>query len=81
MILSQLHILTLKIKIKSLNLKLVIMWEYQNINRVLQKVTFQISLLWLEKLKDNFLGSYVIEDLNREKIIDIFYEIELQKTN
>ena len=57
------------------------MWEYQNINKVLQKVTFQISFLWLKKLSDSLLGSYVMEDLKREKIIGIFYEIELQKTN
>ena len=48
------NILTLikKIIIKILNLKLVIMWDYQNIKAFLQKVLFQIGLetfLWLKK--------------------------------
>ena len=39
--------------IKILNLKLVILLEYQNIKIVLKKVTLQIGLkfLWLKKLK------------------------------
>ena len=40
--------------IKSLNLKLLVLLEYQNIKIFLRNVTFQIDLkkiLWLKKLK------------------------------
>ena len=43
------HILTLvkKLMIKILNLKLVVLLEYQNIETLLQKVIFQIGLIFL----------------------------------
>ena len=45
MMLSRVHILalTLKIMILILNLKLEILWEYQNIKTVLQKATLHIG--------------------------------------
>ena len=46
LMLDQKHILTItkKIIIKILNLKLVTMWEYQNIKTFLWKAAFQIGL-------------------------------------
>ena len=59
------------------------MLEYQNPKTFLLKDILQIGLkkfLKLKKLKILFHG-YVINDLNGEEIIGIFYENELQKTN
>ena len=64
--------------------KLVILLEYQNIKIFLPKVTVQISLkkfLWLRKVKNTVLWTYVINDLNGEKIVGTFYEKELWKAN
>ena len=69
--------------IKILNLKRVILLEYQNIKIVLQKVTLQIGqkkLLWLKKLKILCRG-HVINDLNQEEIVGTFYKNDFQKTN
>ena len=60
--------------IKIVNLKLVILVEYQNIKTFLQKTMFQ------KKLKTLFDG-HVISDLNGEEISGTFYEKELQKAN
>ena len=75
-----------KIIRKVLNLKLVVILEYQNIKIFLQKVAFQIYLkkfLWLQKLKILYRGpwTYVISDLNGEEIVLIFHKKELRKTN
>ena len=64
-----------------LNLKLMILSEFQNI--FLQKAMFQIGLrkfLWLKKLKILCRG-HVINDFNAEEIVGTFYKKELQKTN
>ena len=48
------------------------------------KAILQIGLkkfLWLRKLKVQFHGTYVINDLNGEEIIGTFCEKELQNTN
>ena len=69
--------------IKILNLKRVILLEYQNIKIVLQKVTLQIGqkkLLWLKKLKILCRG-HVINNLNQEEIVGTFYKNDFQKTN
>ena len=73
-----------KIIRKVLNLKLMIMLEYQNIKRFLQKAMFQIGLrkvLMIKKVKNTVLWKYVISDLNVEEILGTCYEEELQKTN
>ena len=73
-----------KIIRKVLNLKLMIMLEYQNIKRFLQKAMFQIGLkkvLMIKKVKNTVLWKYVISDLNGEEILGTCYEEELQKTN
>ena len=70
--------------IKILNLKLVILLEYQNIKLFLQKVVLQIGLkklLWLKKVNNAVPGTYVIKDLNGEEIVGTFYKKELQKSN
>ena len=49
--------------IKILNLKLVILLEYQNIKTFLQKAMFQIGLkkfLWLKKLKTLCCGHILL---------------------
>ena len=73
-----------KLMIKILNLKLVILLEYQNIKTFLQKVTFQIGLknfLWLKKLKILCPEHVVINNLNGEEIVWTFYENYLEKKN
>ena len=53
---------------KILNLKLVIMEEYQNIKKKLQRITFQIGLTkfkWSQKLNTLFFG-HVTSDFKSE---------------
>ena len=69
---------------KILNLKLVILLEYQKIKIFLRKVTLQIGLknfLVVKKVKNNVPWTYVISDLIGEEIAETFYSKELQKTN
>ena len=78
------HILTLvkKLMINILNLKLVVLLEYQNIKAFLRKAIFQIGLkkfLWLKKFKNTMPWTYVIIDLKDEEIVGTFYEKKLQK--
>ena len=61
--------------IKILNLKLVIVLEYQNTKTFLLKDILQIGL------KNTVPWTYAINDLSGEEIIGTFYEKELQKTN
>ena len=58
----------------------MILLEYQNTKKFLQKVTVQIGLkfLRLKKLKILFRG-HVVNDPNGEEIAGTFYEKELQK--
>ena len=70
-----------KIIRKVLNIKLVVMLEYQNIKIFLQKAMFQIGIkkrLLLQKLKKTVLWTYVISDLNGEEISGTFYKKEFQ---
>ena len=60
----------------------MILLEYQNIKVFLQKITLQIDLKKILRLKElNLLSWHVVNDLNGEEIIRIFYETKLQKTN
>ena len=55
---------------------MVILLEYQNIKTFLQKVTFQIRLkevFVIRKNKNTVPWTYVINDLNGEKIVGTFY--------
>ena len=73
---------TMKIQIKKiLNLKLMIMLEFQNIKTFLLKEILQIGQknFWLfVKLKLTVPWTYVISDWNGEEITGSFYEKELQ---
>ena len=75
---NQGHILTLvnKLMIKVLNIKLVILLEYQNIKKFLKKVTPQISLKKFLRLKKKHIvpWTYVINDFNGEEIVRTFYK-------
>ena len=78
------HILTLvkKLKKKIVNLKLVILSEYQNIKIFLQEATLQIrlkKLLWLIKLKIHCRGHMLLMILTGKKFLGIFAKNELQK--
>ena len=67
----------MKWMMKILYLKLVILFQYQNIKTFFEKAMFQIGLkkfLWLKKL-------YAISDLKDQEIVGMFYEKGLQKTN
>ena len=77
------HIYSSKVKliIKILDLKLVILLQYQNIKIFLQKAMFQIDLkkfLWLKKLK-MLCCEHMLLLILRKEIVGTFYEKELQK--
>ena len=88
LMLKVIHILTLvekKLMIKIPKLKLVIMQEFQNTKIFLLKDTLQAGLKKFTvpkfTVKNTVPWTYVINDLNGEKIIETFYEKELQKPN
>ena len=68
-----------------LNLKLVILLEYQNItNNVFGKgytLNWSEKVLVIKEVQNTVPWTYVINELNREEIVGTFYENELQKTN
>ena len=73
-----------KLIIKILNVKLVIMLEYQNIKTFFQKAMAQIGLkkfLWLQNLKTQCREHILLVTLKEKKLLKRFYEKELQKTN
>ena len=80
LMLSRKHILTLilKIMINILNLKLVIIWDYQNIHIFLQKVTQQVMVV--KNVKNTVPWTYVVEDLNGAEIVAMSRK-DLQKRN
>ena len=60
------------------------MLEFQNRKTFLPNDTLQIGqkkFLLLVKLKIQFPGTYVINDLNGKEITGSFYEKDLQKTS
>ena len=62
----------------------MILLEFQNVKTFLQKFTLQIGLknfLWLKKVKNTILWTYVISDLKGEETVGTFHENALQKTN
>ena len=68
--------------IKILNLKLVIMLEYQNVRMFLQKVTLLVGLkklLWLKKLKILFLGYILLMILMKKKLFERFTKTNCKK--
>ena len=72
---KQAHILTLveKLIIKILNLELVMLLKYQNVQIFLEKVIFQIGLkkFWrLKKLKTLFRGNMLLVILEEKKLLE-----------
>ena len=81
---NQKHTLTLveKLMIKILNLKLVILLEYQNIKTFLQKITFQIVLkkfLLLKMLKTLCREHMLLEILTDMKLLERFKKKSCKK--
>ena len=66
--------------IKNLNLKLVILFEYQDIKNVFLKTIFHIGLEKLLLLQNIKILS-LIPDLKGKEIVGTFYEKEWQKIN
>ena len=69
---------------KILNLKLVILLEYQNVKTFFQKdyvLNQSEEVFVINKVKNAVAWTYVIIDLKGEQIVGTFYEKELQKTN
>ena len=74
----------LMLMIKILNLKLVIILQYQNTKNIFAKgytPNWSEEVFVIKKVKNTVPWTYVINDLNGEEIIGTFYEKELQKTN
>ena len=64
-----------KLIIKVLNLKLLILFEYQNIKIFLQKITVQIGqkkFLWLKKLETLCRGHMLLMILTEKKFSELF---------
>ena len=55
--------------------------EYKNIFAKRYTPNWSEEVFLVSKIKDTFLWTYVIKDLNDEEIIATFYQKELQKTN
>ena len=71
-----------KIMMKILNLKLVILLEYQNIKNIFAKAYIPnwSEKVFIIKVKNTVLWTYVTSDLKGEGIVGTFYEKELPKT-
>ena len=54
------------------------MLEYQNISHV---PNWSEEVFVIKKVKNTLPWAYVISDFNGEKIVEIFYKTEQQKTN
>ena len=73
-----------KMMMKILDLKLVIMWEYQKYKNIFAK---GCTPNWLEKVfiikevKNTVPWTYLISDHNGQGIFEAFYEKEMQTTN
>ena len=68
--------------IKTLNLKLMILFEYQNIKTFLQKAMFQIGLkkfLRLKKLKTLCRGHMLLVILKAKKLLERFTKRNCKK--
>ena len=70
--------------IKILNLKLVILQEYQSTKTFFAKgytLNWSEEIFVTKEIKNTVPWTYVLNDLNGEEIIGTFYEKELQKIN
>ena len=78
------HILTLIVNVKDLKFKVgdhVRTSKYKNIFAKGYMPNWSEEIFVVSKIKNTVPWTYVINDLNGEEIIGIFYEKELQKTN
>ena len=67
---------------KILNLKLLILLEYQNIEIFLQNVPIWSGEVFvIKKVKNTVLQTYVISDFKGKELLSTFYEKEFQKAN
>ena len=69
---------------KILNLKLVILLEYQSIKTFFSKgyvPNWSEEVFMIKKVKNSVPWTYVISDLKGKEIVGTFYEKQLQKTN
>ena len=67
-----------------LNLKFVIMEEFENIKTFFAKGyprNWSEEIFMIKEIKNTVPWTYIINDLNVEEIIGTFYEKELQKTS
>ena len=64
-----------------LNLKLVILLEFQNIFADDYTPNLSEEVFVIKKVKNTVSWIHVINDLNSEEIVGTFYGKELQKTN
>ena len=83
---NQIHTLTLvkKLMIKILNLKLVILLEYQIIKTIWQKGYFpnwSEEVFMIRKIKNTSPQTYFISDLNGEKSVATFYKKNCKRQN
>ena len=68
--------------IKILNLKLVILLEYQNIKTFLRKARFRIGVkkfLWLKKLKTLYCGHVLLVILKAKNLLKLFLKKNYKK--
>ena len=73
-----------KLIIKILNLKLFILLESQNIKTFLQKgytPNWWEEVFVIKKVKNTVPWTYVINVINEEEIVGVFYKKELGKKN
>ena len=71
----------MKLIIKILHLQLAILLEYQNIKILLKKGytrNWSEEVSVIKKVKNTVPWTYIISDLNEEKLVGTFYEKELQ---
>ena len=71
----------MKLIIKILHLQLAILLEYQNIKILLKKGytrNWSEEVSVIKKVKNTVPWTYIISDLNEEKLVETFYEKELQ---
>ena len=67
---------------KNLNLKLMMLLEYQNKKNILAKgyvPNWSEKVFMIKKIKETVSWTYVISDLKGEKIVEAYYKKELQK--
>ena len=71
----------MKLIIKILHLQLAILLEYQNIKILLKKGytrNWSEEVSVIKKVKNTVPWTYIISDLNEERLVGTFYEKELQ---